>query len=107
MQRIDLRDFNKHVARQKLSIYYIYNNLLHNSSNMDSEFELPNGFYCVSNIHNYMEYIINKHETLTTIPHTHVYISRINNRLVFKIKGRYKLELKTLETMKLFGSTKN
>ena len=34
------------------------------------------------------------------------YISRINNRLVFKIKGGYKLELQTPETMTLFGSTK-
>ena len=36
----------------------------------------------------------------------HVYINIINNRLVFKIKDGYKLELKTPETMKLFGSTK-
>ena len=31
---------------------------------------------------------------------------RINNRLVFKIKDEYKLELQTPETMKLFGNTK-
>ena len=36
----------------------------------------------------------------------HVYINRINNRLVFKIKDGYKLKLQTPETMKLFGSTK-
>ena len=36
----------------------------------------------------------------------HVYINIINNRLVFKIKDGYKLELQTPETMKLFGSTK-
>ena len=34
------------------------------------------------------------------------YISRTNNRLVFKIKDGYKLELQTPETMKFFGSTK-
>ena len=45
------------------------------------------------------------HETLTKIPPIHVYINRINNRLVFKIKDVYKLELQTPETMKLFGST--
>ena len=32
--------------------------------------------------------------------------NRINNRLVFKIRGGYKLVLQTPETMKLFGSTK-
>ena len=31
----------------------------------------------------------------------------INNRLLFKIKDEYKLELKTPETMIFFGSTKN
>ena len=53
-----------------------------------------------------IEYIIKKHETLTTVPPIHVYINRINNRLVFKIKDGYKLELQTLETIKLFNSTK-
>ena len=50
-----------------------------------------------------IEYIIKKHET---IPVIHVFINRINKRLVIKIKDRYKLELQTPETMKLFGSTK-
>ena len=36
-----------------------------------------------------------KHETLTTIPPIRVYINRINNRLVFKIKDGYKLKLDT------------
>ena len=47
------------------------------------------------------------HETLVTIPPIHVYTNRVNNKLVFKIKDGYKLELETPETMKLFGSTKN
>ena len=33
------------------------------------------------------------------------YINRINNRIVFKIKSGYKLELLSKETMKLLGST--
>ena len=33
-------------------------------------------------------------------------MNRINNRLVFKTKDGYKLELQTTEIMKLFGSTK-
>ena len=47
-----------------------------------------------------------KHETLTTIPPIHPYINKINNRLTFKLKDRYKQELRTPETMKLLGSTK-
>ena len=50
--------------------------------------------------------MIKNHKQLTTIPPNHVYINRINNRLVFKIKDGYKLELQMPETMKLFGSTK-
>ena len=45
-------------------------------------------------------------ETLTAIPPIHVYINRINNTLVFKIKEGYKLELQTPEAMKLSGNTK-
>ena len=72
----------------------------------NDEFELPDGCYFVSDIQDSIEFIIKKHETLTTIPPIHVYINRINNRLVFKIKDGYKLELQTPETIKSFGSTK-
>ena len=60
----------------------------------------------MSDIQDYIDYIIKKHERLTTIPPIYVYINRVNNRLVFKIKDGYELELQTPETMKLFGSTK-
>ena len=73
----------------------------------NDDLELPDGSYSVSGIQDYTEYIIKKHETITTIPLIHAYINRNNNRLVFEIKIGYKLELKTPETMKLFGSTKN
>ena len=61
-------------------------------------------FYSVSDIQNYVKFIIKKHETVTIIPPIHFYINGNNNRLVFKIKNWYKLELQTPETMKLFGS---
>ena len=60
----------------------------------------------MSDIKDYFEYFIKKYKTLTTIPSIHVYINRINDRLMFKIKDEYKLELQMPETMKLFGSTK-
>ena len=70
------------------------------------EFELPDGSYSVSDIEDYIKYIIKKYETLTKIPPIHVYINRINNRVAFKINNGYKLDLQTLEMMELFGSTK-
>ena len=54
--------------------------------NDEFEFELPDASYSVSDIQDYIEYIIKKLETLTTSLPIHVYISRINNRLVFRIK---------------------
>ena len=44
---------------------------------------------------------------LPTNPHIYIYINSINNSLVFKTKDEYMLELQTLETTKLFSSTKN
>ena len=41
---------------------------------------------------------LKRQETLTTIPPIHVYINRVNNRSVLKIKDGYKLELQTPET---------
>ena len=69
-------------------------------------FELQDGLYSASDVQDYIEYILKKHETLTKIPPIHVYINGFNNRLVFKLKDGYKVELQMPETMKLFGSTK-
>ena len=46
------------------------------------------------------------HETWSPFPPIHVYINRTNDRLLFKIKDGYKLELQKPKTMKIFGSTK-
>ena len=114
-QRLDLRSSDKHVALQNLSIYYAWKNIRKQYKNnklkitaptWNDEFELPIGSYSVSDIQDYMEVIIKKHETLTTISPIHVCINTINNRLVFKIKDRYKLELQTPKTMKLFSNPK-
>ena len=34
-----------------------------------------------------------------------IYVNKIENRIIFRIKTRYHLELLTPETMKLLGST--
>ena len=115
-QRLGLRNPNKHVALLNLSIYYTWKNIRKQYKNnklkiiaptYNDELGLADRSYAVWYIQNYVDYIIKKHETLTAIPPIYVYINRINNRLVIKIKDRYKLKLQTPETMKLFGSTKN
>ena len=48
--------------------------------------------------------MIRKYEKLHTYTPIHVYINRISNRLVFKIRN--KVELQTPKTVKLFEGTK-
>ena len=43
---------------------------------------------------------------MTENPPVEIYPNKIKNRIVFKIKAGYKLELLTPETMRLLGSTK-
>ena len=57
--------------------------------------------YSVLDIEDYIKYIIKTSRQ----PSIHIYINKIN-RLVFKIKDGYKLELQTPETIKIFRSTK-
>ena len=68
---------------------------------------MPDGSYNISEIQDYIEYIIKKHETIGETVPILIYANTKNNRIVFKIKSGYKLELLSQETMKLLGSTKN
>ena len=52
----------------------------------NDDFELLDGFYTMSGIQHYIEYITKNHEASITIPPIHVCINRINNKLLFKIK---------------------
>ena len=69
-------------------------------------FDLLDGSYSVSDIQDYFEFIIRKHETLTENAPIKTYLNKIKNRIAFKIKTGYKLELLSLETMRLLGSEK-
>ena len=61
----------------------------------------------MSDIQDYIKYIIKEYETLTANPPFHICINRINNRLVFKIKDGYGVELKTAKTMNYLAAQKN
>ena len=67
---------------------------------------LPDGSYSISDIQDCFEFIIKKQETLTENSPIQVYPNKTKNRIVFKIKTGYKLELFTPEIMRLLGSTK-
>ena len=59
----------------------------------NDKFELPDGLYSVSNIHDYFEYILKKHGEITDKPSVQIYVNNIENRVTFKIKNRYSLNL--------------
>ena len=65
---------------------------------------MPDGSYSVSVIQDHFEYIIKKYETLTENPPVRrIYVKKIENRIVFKIRTGY-LEL---STTKFLGSNEN
>ena len=70
------------------------------------EFELPDGSYSISDIQDF-KYILKKHNENVDNPSVRIYVNKIENRITFKIKNGYYLELLTPETMKLLGSTKS
>ena len=116
IDNLDFKNPNKNMALGNLSIYYTWKNVksTYNKNNFkisaptwNETFDLPHASYNISEIQDYIEYIIKKHETIGENAPILIYTNTINNRIVFKIKSRYKLELLSKETMKLLGSTKD
>ena len=66
---------------------------------------MSEGSYSVSDIKGYFEYIIKKNETIADNSPIQIYINKIKNRVVLKIKTGYKIELLSKEKMRLLEST--
>ena len=116
IDKLDLRNPNKNMALANLSIYYTWKNVKSTYNNnkfkistptWNETFDLPDRSYNISEIQDYIEYTIKKHETIGENPPILIYANTINNIIGFKIKSGYKLELLSKETMKLLGSTKD
>ena len=114
--KLDLRLGEKVIALSNLSIYYTWKNIKNSYNNnkfkisaptWNEEFTLPNGSYSVSDIQDYFEYILKKHEENTDERSIQIYVNKTENRITFKIKDGYSLELLRKETMKLLGRTEN
>ena len=106
--KLDLRRGEKSIALSNLSIYYTWKNIKSSYNNKfkisaptwNDKFEL-----LVSNIQDYFEYIFKQHGENTDNLSIRIYVNEIENRITFKIKNGYSLELLKPETMKLLGST--
>ena len=116
IDKIDFKNPNKNMALANLSIYYAWKNVKSiyknnkfkiSAPSWNETFDLPDGLYNIPAIQSCFEYIIKKHETIADTAPILIYANNLINRIVFKIKTGYKLELLSKETMKLLGSTSN
>ena len=98
------------MALASLSIYFAWKNIKSEYNNNKFKISAPtwndtldllDGSYSITDIQDYVGFIIKKHETLTGNPPVQIYPNKIKKRIVFKIKTGYKLKLLTPETMKL------
>ena len=114
--KLNLKNPNKNIALANLSIYYTWENVKSDYNNnkfkisvptWNDTFDVPDGSYSIAALQNYFEYIIKKHETIAEVSPVLIYVNEINNRIVFKIKSEYKLELLSKEKMRLLGSSSN
>ena len=117
--KLDLRLDKKVIALSNLSIYYTWNDIksLYNNNRFkisaptwNKQFSLTDGFYKISDIQDYFQYILKKHGEKVNKdnkPSVKIYINKIENRITFKIKNGYSLELLTKGAMKLLESSEN
>ena len=103
IDKLDFKNPNKNMALYKFKSLKVYkfNKFKISAPTWTDTFDLPDGSS------NYIEYIIKKHKTIADAAPILIYTNKISNRIVFKIKTGYKLELLSKETMKLLGSTSN
>ena len=116
--KFDLRRGENRIALSNLSIFYTWKNIKSSYNNnkfkvsaptWNDKFELPDGSYSVSDIQDYFEYILKKHGEDIDKPSVQIYVNKIQNRVTFKIKNGYSLELSTPQKLKLklLGSSEN
>ena len=100
--KLNLKNTNKDLVFANLSIYYAWKNIKSEYNNnkckmlaptWNETFDLPDCSDSSSGIEDYY-------------PPVQICPNKIKNRIVFKVKTGYKLELLTPATMKLLGSTK-
>ena len=113
--KLNLEDPNKNMALANLNMHYTWKNIKSaynndkfkvSASTLNDNFNFPDGSYSIFDIQDYFEYIIKKHETIVDSPPVQIYVNKIKNRVVFKIKTGCKLELLSEETMKVSGNSK-
>ena len=112
--KLDLRLGEKVIALSNLSIYYTWKNIKSSYNNNKFKISAPTWSdwitrWILFNIRYsslFWVYLKKKHGESVDKPSVQIYVNKVENRVTFKIKNGYSLELLTPETMKLLGSTK-
>ena len=113
--KLDLRIGEKIITLSSISVYHTcksikssYNNKKFKISapTWNDKFELSDGLYSVSDIQDYIEYILKRQVFMDKLS-VQIHVNKIEYRVTFKIKNGYSLQLLTSETMELLGSTEN
>ena len=105
----NLKDPKKNMALANLSINYTRKNIKPEYNNnkfkisaptWNDEFDLPDGSYSTSDIHDYFEFIIKKHETLTKNSPVQIYVTGLKqncfqniNRIQIRIANSWNNEI--------------
>ena len=112
--KINLKRSVKYVALSNLNICYTCKNIKKSFKNKkfkipapawNEKLQLIDGSYSLSDIQDYFEYNIIKHETVTDNPLIRIYANKTENKITFRIKAGYYLEALTPETMELVAAS--
>ena len=87
-KKLILKNPNKKIVLVNLSIYYPWKNRTsaYNNNKLkisapicNDDFDLPDGSYSISDLQDYFEYLIKKHETIADNSHIPIYVNKFKN----------------------------
>ena len=98
--KIELRRGAKSIALSNLSIYYTWKN-----GKTFKKYN-NNGSCFISDVQDYFEYILKKHNEIIDNSSIRMYVNKIESRITFKVKTGYYPELLRPETKKSYPENK-
>ena len=114
-EKLDLRKSENSIALSNLSIYNGWKSIKSSYKTITLKYQHQHGMinldyqmvYILYQIFKIILNTIQKHGESIDKPSVKIYVNKIENRITFKIKSGYSLELLTRETIKLLGSTES
>ena len=82
-----------YINQKKFKKSYKNNKFRLSAPTWNDEFELPKESYSISNIQDCFEYILKNHGENIDNPSIRIYVKKIENRIILKIKTRHYLKL--------------